>query len=211
MQVNGLLLKNIVFDWGGVFTRGNNIKILGEFLHKKTGVSSEWVMAVFRELQRPYEFGLISADAFWGRFQEAVNDIVDSHTAQNAFVTGPAIDWGMIDMLGKLKSTVRAVLLTNGFQDCMQYYRSVCGIHCLFSTIYCSCETGVRKPDKRAYLNVIEGEGIRPEETVFIDDKPKNVQKAADMGFHAYQFRSTSSLREYLYLSGMLVTNAVTG
>jgi putative hydrolase of the HAD superfamily len=53
-----------------------------------------------------------------------------------------------------------------------------------FDEIFASYELGVVKPDARFFEHVLEATGSRPEETVFVDDGPHNMEAAKALGFH---------------------------
>ena len=48
-----------------------------------------------------------------------------------------------------------------------------------------SCALGVAKPDPRAFLLALEGLGLAPEETLYLDDDPENVEAARRLGLRA--------------------------
>lgn len=54
-----------------------------------------------------------------------------------------------------------------------------------FTHCFYSFEIGLRKPDLPCYQWVLNHAGIRPEETIFIDDSPQNIKAAAEVGIHA--------------------------
>ncbi|MDO5434784.1 MAG: HAD-IA family hydrolase [Clostridia bacterium] len=56
------------------------------------------------------------------------------------------------------------------------------GIGHYFSFATYSYELGVFKPDERMYLDALSKCGCAPEETVFIDDVPRNLEGAARLG-----------------------------
>ena len=56
------------------------------------------------------------------------------------------------------------------------------GISKYFSFETYSCFVGVFKPDRRMYLDALEKSGVPAEETVFIDDSPRNLEGAAALG-----------------------------
>lgn len=68
----------------------------------------------------------------------------------------------------------------------------------LFDHVVLSNEVGVRKPDPAIYRRVESLSGRRPEEHVFIDDLPGNVEGARRAGWHAIQFRGLEDCRERL-------------
>ena len=50
---------------------------------------------------------------------------------------------------------------------------------------FASCSLGVAKPDPRAFLLALEGLGLAPEETLYLDDDPENVEAARRLGLRA--------------------------
>ena len=51
-----------------------------------------------------------------------------------------------------------------------------------------SCREKVTKPDAEIYRRLLERYGLNAEECVFIDDSPKNVLGAEQLGIHAFRF-----------------------
>lgn len=63
-----------------------------------------------------------------------------------------------------------------------------------FSVFISSCFVGLRKPETPIYrlaLNLIQR---KPEECVFVDDRALNVERAAELGIHAIQYKSPEQL-----------------
>ena len=56
------------------------------------------------------------------------------------------------------------------------------GVAGFFSFETYSCEIGVFKPDPRMYRDALKQAGVPAEETVFIDDGPRNLEGAAALG-----------------------------
>ncbi|MFN3367808.1 MAG: HAD family hydrolase [Thermus sp.] len=50
---------------------------------------------------------------------------------------------------------------------------------------FASCSLGVAKPDPRAFWMALEGLGLAPEETLYLDDDPENVEVASSLGLQA--------------------------
>ena len=71
-------------------------------------------------------------------------------------------------------------------KDKMQHFLS----H--FNSVYFSHEIGMRKPDEEIFHHVIEAEGIRPGETLFIDDMKENTDAAAQLGIHTWHLKAGS-------------------
>jgi putative hydrolase of the HAD superfamily len=52
--------------------------------------------------------------------------------------------------------------------------------------LFFSYEIGSRKPDPQAFMHVVEKTGFRPENTLFVEDTPANVESARRLGFRVY-------------------------
>jgi putative hydrolase of the HAD superfamily len=57
---------------------------------------------------------------------------------------------------------------------------------------FASCALGVAKPDPRAFLMALEGLGLSPQETLYLDDDPENVDAARRLGLRAEVYRATA-------------------
>jgi FMN phosphatase YigB (HAD superfamily) len=61
---------------------------------------------------------------------------------------------------------------------------------------------GLRKPDPKFWLHILEAEGMPPEETFFIDDMEENVEVARDIGITSHLFSGADGLS--LALEGLV-------
>ena len=67
-----------------------------------------------------------------------------------------------------------------------------------FDHVFNSAETGIPKPEARAYLNVVAALGVPPSATAFIDDHPPNVAGAIDVGMIGHHYVGLDELRFFL-------------
>ena len=72
------------------------------------------------------------------------------------------------------------------------------GDYAYFDMTYTSVHLGVRKPDPEFWKIIMEAEGFSPEETYFTDDRRENVDAAAALGIHSYQFDNASGFRKFI-------------
>ncbi len=63
-----------------------------------------------------------------------------------------------------------------------------------FDALQISCEDGLRKPDKNAFEFVLKKLQVEPKESVFIDDKQKNLDSAKELGMKAILFKNNRQL-----------------
>ncbi len=69
---------------------------------------------------------------------------------------------------------------------------------------HASAEFGTRKPDPDIYLAVCEKYGFKPEEALFVDDRPDNVEGAREAGLTAYQFTTEPAFASYIRTLGLI-------
>jgi putative hydrolase of the HAD superfamily len=55
-----------------------------------------------------------------------------------------------------------------------------------FDALYMSYRVKAMKPSEQFFRHVIEQEQINPEETLFVDDGPRNVAVAESLGIHTF-------------------------
>ncbi len=72
------------------------------------------------------------------------------------------------------------------------------------SWTFVSCKTGVRKPDRRAYLGAAGALGRTPSECLLIDDRAENCRAAINVGMPAILFQDAGALRHALVQLGLL-------
>jgi 2-haloacid dehalogenase len=67
-----------------------------------------------------------------------------------------------------------------------------------FAGALVSGDEGVLKPDGEIYRRIVERFGLTPAETLFVDDKPGNVDAARAMGFVGHHFVDANTLERAL-------------
>lgn len=104
----------------------------------------------------------------------------------------------VVECIKKLKASCAIGICSNTLGT---YLRALLKEHALtelFDGIVISSECGIVKPDPRIFRLAAEKLSVRPEEAVFIDDTPDNVEAACRMGMTGILFSSVESLKEAL-------------
>ncbi len=70
---------------------------------------------------------------------------------------------------------------------------------------FVSCETGVRKPDRRAFAHAVDRLGAQPGHCLFIDDRTTNVEAAEAFGIPSIVFCGAKHLRQELSERGIML------
>ena len=72
-----------------------------------------------------------------------------------------------------------------------------------FDVLVWSFQLKMAKPDPDIYRHVLKELGTRPEETLFLDDRPVNVEAANALGFKGLTFTNVDQLRTDLIAQGL--------
>lgn len=112
-----------------------------------------------------------------------------------------------IELLKSLKSRYRTFLLSNTnaihLKKFGQMYKDTMGggsLEDCFEKAYYSHLIGLRKPNKEAYEFVLNDQGLKPEETLFIDDTFPNIETAAALGIKTLYIKPPEKLEEHSIL-----------
>jgi HAD superfamily hydrolase (TIGR01509 family) len=70
----------------------------------------------------------------------------------------------------------------------------------MFDFGYTSWQLKLRKPDPQIYQAVLTLQNLKPEEVVFIDDTPKNVDSAKSLGIESILFTDNAQFLNSLKL-----------
>ncbi len=192
----GRLIKAVVFDFGGVLTAASPFELLGA-LGADAGVAPEVLLEL---LLGPYpedtdhafhrmERGEISAMDWFAEASQAVAEVgvqLDMGRMGDAFRA-----LGVHDVVVERVRSLRAdgyktAILTNNIREASETWRTMLDVDALFDVIVDSSAVGMRKPNPAIYRHTLDllG-GIAPEQAVFLDDAPSNVEAARTIGMHA--------------------------
>lgn len=188
-------IKNIIFDFGGVihdiryeniadaFVR-HGVKNLGDFYSKDFQTT---------EMDK-FEKGLISVMEFRDYIRkmshmELPDDIIDEII--NAILID--VPTNRVELLTRLKKHYKLFLYSNTNQinyDCFtQRLQQKFGFDIFkecFHAAYFSHTLHIRKPAKEGFEVILREQGIKPEETLFIDDIEKNLEGARAVGINGF-------------------------
>ena len=66
-----------------------------------------------------------------------------------------------------------------------------------------SCAEGTRKPARKIYEDTVKKLSCKPQETIFIDDKPQMIEGAKKAGLNAILFASIGQVKKELLRFGL--------
>jgi epoxide hydrolase-like predicted phosphatase len=94
----------------------------------------------------------------------------------------------LIEYARLLRPRYRTGILSNSFVGAREKEQAAYGFEDLVDDIVYSHEAGMSKPDPRIYALACTRLGVRPDETVFVDDTDYCVAGAREVGMHAIRY-----------------------
>jgi len=169
----------------------NDIPIISNYLRITEEIFFIYSGENFRELLD----GKINSNEFWVRFSLRYGKKVEEELFGKFF--NPGINQGTKDIIEQLRNNSRVVCGTNTI-DSHYYYLLNQGSYDIFDEVYASNLMGISKPDPDFYWHILNKEGIKPENTIFVDDTEENIISAQKIGIDSVLFTDSDSLRQQI-------------
>lgn len=185
-------IKNLLFDLGGVIMnlkRANCVRAFEALgMVDAVGQFGEYSQkGAFLNLEE----GLIDVDTFHAEVRKMIPNDVTDEMIDNAFCQFlDGIPVHRMRALEEYRKTYKVFLLSNTnsihINGRIKPYFCADGkdLNHYFDGLVLSYEAKAAKPDPKIFEYAIKTLGIKPEETLFLDDSQKNLDAAAQLGFH---------------------------
>ena len=195
------MIEHLIFDFGGVFLylEGEN-RAVHYNLHKLLDIPEEKAVEIWKEHKENLLIGKETPKEFLVRMNALMGtnlhpDIThDSWLSMNK-IENHQIKWDLVDYVETLSKKYKIHMLTNNIDlnDKSESYNSATK-H--FKNIFQSFEMGHKKPNKKAFLYVLEKINAKPEECIFVDDIQKNVDAANNLSIKGILYTNLNKLKK---------------
>ena len=199
------MLKNIVFDLGGVVVAHNEEGFrekLGKFFDFVFGPDMKCVPSFWCD----YDLGLLTIDetaAEVAKFRDCDAATAKAHMLQ-AISLQEEVE-PTVELIKELKAKgYKLYVLSNMSKEYIEYLRKL-PVFEYFDYQAVSCEQHLGKPDHKFYEYLLSHCNLVPSETIFIDDRKDNVEVAAELGIVPFHFdrrnpeKACKELRKVIY------------
>ena len=150
------------------------------------------------ELRIDLQLGKISEDKFFEEFIKITHTKYSVEELKSLVrKTFKPVD-KMLDLVKSLKSRYKLAILSNFTKEWADYLIKNYDLDKLFDVTFWSFERGIKKPWHESYLEVIKHFSIPPENSILIDDKIRNTEAAAKLGFNIITFENYEQLKKEL-------------
>jgi len=192
------MIKNIIFDFGGVIYDIDHK--LNKIAFENLGVANFdqlYGHQMQSQLFEDFEKGMLADTDFRTKLKASLSlDISDQQLdgAWCSLLLG--VQKEKIDLLKQVAANYQMYLLSNTsiihYRQYMKEVNVFGDFRSLFKAVYFSHEHGMRKPDPNFYLKLINEQGLKAEESLFIDDLDVNIHAASDLGLQTYYLQKAS-------------------
>ena len=196
------MLKNILFDLGGVLYHISYLKTIEAF--KNLGIEN--AQDIYSQKQQSqifdlFETGKISEEDFFAHLKQFSTKFStkELRTAWNTMLIGMPQEY--LQLLKSLKKKYNLYLLSNANVTHIKHVKSdllinngIENLESLFDKAYFSHEIGMRKPHVETFEWVLQDAGIKANETLFVEDSIQHIEGAKLAGLHCCHLSSNKAL-----------------
>jgi putative hydrolase of the HAD superfamily len=194
-------IEAILFDVGGVLVNDLIDEKTAE-LSRKYSVSLDEMMRARQQFRIKTDLGQWSDPQFWQELLAQVGIASDPTDGEIESYMRPIE--GTLDVVRELKGLgLRIAIVSNDSKEMAALRRRLFGFDAIFHTIVISSAIGIVKPEGGIYTLACRRLEVDPQQCVFIDDRPENVQAAMDLGMTGILFRDAADLRVALRGAGI--------
>ena len=191
------LIKAVVFDYGGVIELsegGHLLKDIAEVINIPVADFKEEYfkhnhLSNIENLD--WEDMILKVVSVFDEREETKNKVF---TIINEYQSQRKINVELVDMFPKLRQQGFKIAIFSNHTSRLRDKLRGNGILDLVDEVVVSGEIGFQKPHKEAFDVLFDLLRVNPEEVVFVDDVPKSLEKAAEIGYTPILFKDNEQL-----------------
>jgi len=199
-------ITTLFFDLGGLCISKGWDHEQSQMVAQKFGFDYESFDSRHRQVVDALERGQLTLDDYlkWTLFyeprpftpDEVIHEIQQLSTAFSE----------TLHLVQAVQQTGRYLLATinNEARELNEYRIEQFGLRNLFTAFFTSCYLGLTKPQPEHYRRALQITQRVPDECLYIDDRPMNVEVAGILGMHAIRFTDALQLEAALHAAGVV-------
>jgi len=193
-------IKAIIWDLEGVLLRTKG-KFLYQAAAERLKLPYETIRPFFySEFNDRLDRGEFTQDEFWNHILQSLGLPPEEIQHLRDFLRNDFfIDSEILADIRMYRQSFKTGLLTNFSEVLRPMLNSHWNVDGTFDEIVISCEIGMIKPHADIFEYMLKKLGCTAEETLFIDDKPANVEGAHDIGLHAVLFTNRQEMNTRIH------------
>ena len=196
------MIKNVIFDFGQVIVSFEPSYMVSKYATDSEDAALLEAVVFDRLYWDKLDEGTVSdshvVEEIKTRIPERLYDVAEK-IYYNWIYNIPLID-GIVDVISWLKNEcgVKLYLLSN-ISKYFASHKDEFDVFHYFDGLVFSAPLGIVKPQREIFEYITDKYSLNPDESIFIDDNPKNIQAAQEYGIKGYLFdKDTVKLKNYL-------------
>lgn len=189
-----MTVRAVVFDIGGVLESETDYGVIGKW-EAVLGLDAGELDGRLGHVWAAGSLGQITLSEVHQRIRDVL-DIDDGmvHTLMEDIWTQylGTLNGELYDYFRGLRPRYITAMLSNSFVGAREREHAAYGYADACDLIVYSHEVGMSKPDERIYHLTCGKLGVRPEETIFVDDRDANIEAAQALGFKTVLFHDNA-------------------
>ena len=184
------MIKNVIFDMGGVIVDVHRERAVRNFMALGVNDADQLIDSYHHKgIFIDIENGDIDAYEFCQLLCEHTGTNIPREDIEKAWrsIIDPPTEY-KLEYLRELRKTHNVFLLSNNNPIIMDwacapgFTESGNALSDYFDKLYISYKMKCTKPDLKIFKMMIEGSGINPSESLFVDDSQRNIDAAKECG-----------------------------
>ena len=195
------MITNVIFDCGQVLIRYNEVEIASHFTENASDAEILGKVGMARKYWDAFDLGTLEEADYLEQVRKELPEHL--HTAveklaKEWIMRCPSIP-GMEEIVCDVKKAGKKLYLLSNFNQRLRSEQNYIPALKHFDALVISGEIKTVKPDRAIFEHLCKECNISPEETLFIDDSPKNIEGARKFGITGYLFDGdVKKLESYL-------------
>jgi putative hydrolase of the HAD superfamily len=196
------MIKAIIFDFGRVISAQKPSTLFRSYedaLGLEPGTINSIMFA--SEAWQQALVGRKTAEEFWYEIGPELGllNVNEVDTFRHRYHADEKINQGVLDLISRLHGNYKLAVLSNSPPGLSQWLADWNVLN-FFEVVFCSGDEGIAKPDPKAFELTVERLGVKPKESVFIDDTREHVHAAQKLGLQGILFTTAEELEKELDL-----------
>ncbi len=190
------MIKAVVFDFGGVLA-SEGFKEGLRAIARKNGLDPERFYSFAEELiyESGYVTGVSDEKHYWETVRQRTGVIGSDEELREEILKRFIVRTEMIHYVQKLRASGMVVAILSDQTNWLDEVENRNAFYNNFDHVFNSFKTGKSKRDPSVFRDVCAALGLRPKETLFVDDNTENIDRALREGLQTLLFTGTDNFR----------------
>jgi len=189
------MITTIIFDFGGVLFTNGTKRFIASISSRYHIPQANVAEVIDGDLGSLYREAKITREDFWGKVIGTLHLTESADKLAKEWIEGYEIIEGTRRIIIELSKKYHLFYLSDNIKERVDALDDKFHFTPLFLGGIFSHEAGVRKPNVKIYELALRKAGSKPEETIYIDDKPPFLTPAQQLGMKTIVFTTPEQLQ----------------